>query len=452
MKPAARGRRTELQVRRRPGGHTPPRATALNKAPITVSVKVPSDHPANAPDGPNPSVRSIAEVVPDTTRVGANRRAPRPRAAASTRPPEIQPTSPTPFDETAAAGVAAGSIRPSEIGSLNRPPASLTTVSTRHEPARSHAFQASTCAPLGSVANDSPDASKPGSSNVRACTRPPRSATTGSECKRPAESFQLSIQATVPCELPRPSASSSTWWPVPTLTARCARRGALVAVPSATMIPAGPTVEGAGGPAAAVHASTVWLPRSTVAPSVWGAAVFGVSRRAGRRAALVAGQLGPHRLRGGDARQQPVAGERDQLTDGRAGEPGEDEPWALWLAAGDLDQAGRAAARPQGRAGPDQQVEVVAVEGEVEDLLGIRDSHRRARPAVLAADRRIPLRGERAVLVEDVVPECRLAAGGERRLHRLHVQRVRPGHAERRLPARLGRRRDRQRQREREQR
>ena len=47
------------------------------------------------------------------------------------------------------------------------------------------------------------------------------------------------------------------------------------------MIPAGPTVDGAGGPAAAVHASTVRLPRRTVAPSVWGAAVFGVSRRAG---------------------------------------------------------------------------------------------------------------------------------------------------------------------------
>ena len=47
------------------------------------------------------------------------------------------------------------------------------------------------------------------------------------------------------------------------------------------MMPAGPTVEGAGGTAPTVHASTVWLPRRTVAPSVCGAAVFGVSRRAG---------------------------------------------------------------------------------------------------------------------------------------------------------------------------
>ena len=46
----------------------------MNEAAITVSVKVPSDHPANAPVGPNPSVRSIADVVPDTARVGANRR------------------------------------------------------------------------------------------------------------------------------------------------------------------------------------------------------------------------------------------------------------------------------------------------------------------------------------------------------------------------------------------
>ena len=86
-------------------------------APITVSVNVPSDHAAiPLPDGPKPSVRSIAELVPDTTRVGANRRARRPRAAASTRPPSTQPTSPTPFGETAAASVAEGSARPGEKG------------------------------------------------------------------------------------------------------------------------------------------------------------------------------------------------------------------------------------------------------------------------------------------------------------------------------------------------
>ena len=97
--------------------------------------------------------------------------------------------------------------------------ASLTTVSTRHEPDRSHAFQATTVAPLGSVASDNPDASSPGISNGRARMLRPRSATTTVECRCPAESFQLSIQATVGCEMPRPSASSSIWWPSGTLTA-----------------------------------------------------------------------------------------------------------------------------------------------------------------------------------------------------------------------------------------
>ena len=106
------------------------------------------------------------------------RRARRARAAASTRPPSTQPTSPSPFDDTAAAGVAEGRSAPATSGRRTARRASLTTVSTRHEPDRSHAFQASTCAPLGSVASDNPDASSPGISNGRAWTLRPRSATT----------------------------------------------------------------------------------------------------------------------------------------------------------------------------------------------------------------------------------------------------------------------------------
>src|SRR5437763_7992529 len=131
-------------------------------------------------------------------------------------------------------GVSEASIVPSRRAFPNRALAARSAARTMQAPLLLHAFQATASSPWGSEARLRPAVSSPDDDSARRVIVRVRSATIACERKRPLESLQLSIHATVGAWAPKTTPSSSIECDELTANSRRARVGVAFVDPRAT--------------------------------------------------------------------------------------------------------------------------------------------------------------------------------------------------------------------------